>query len=56
MPKAIEDALANLEVIAVEIPKTGGEGDGLSLWLAVLFLSGSAISFLGAYRKKLRVR
>lgn len=56
MAKAIEDALANLEVIAVEIPKTGGECDSTSLWLAVLFLSGGAISFLGAYRKKLRVR
>ena len=55
MAKAIEDALANLEVIAVEIPKTGGATDGLSLWFAVLFLSGGATCLAAAYRKKLRM-
>lgn len=55
MAKAIEDALANLEVVTVEIPKTGGECDSLSLWLAVLFLSGGATCLAAAYRKKLRI-
>ena len=55
MAKAIEDALANLEVIAVEIPKTGGATDGLSLWFAVLFLSGGATCLAAAYSKKLRM-
>lgn len=55
MAKAIEDALANLEVIAVEIPKTGGATAGLSLWFTVFFLSGGATCLAAAYRKKLRM-